>query len=127
MSHPYRDPVGYPTIGYGHRIDDMKREPLTLAQGEALLRVDLRAKRDALLSISPMLAHESERRVAALVDFCFNCGEGAYRTSTLRKRVEARAWPDAAAELKRWVHAGGKVFQPLVERRAETARWMVEG
>lgn len=127
INQPYRDPVGLPTLGYGHRIPDMEHPRITLEEGEAILKSDLRQKRDAIVAISPMLAQEDERRVAALIDFAFNCGEGAYRTSTMRKRVEARDWKDAAVEMRRWVHAGGRVFEPLVERRATTARWLEEG
>jgi len=125
--HPYRCPGGYPTIGYGHRIPSMEHPPITRAGAEALLASDLRVKRDLLLAISPMLAHERARRVAALVDFCFNCGEGAYKASTLRQRVEVRDWGAARHEILRWVYAAGRVFQPLVERRRETGRWLAEG
>lgn len=125
--HPYRDPVGLPTIGYGHRIDSMDRPPLTPAGAEALLLADLKGKRDALLGISPSLKVATPRRVAALIDFCFNLGEGAYQRSLLRKCVDGAEWALAAVQMRRWVYAGGKVFQPLVERRAVTARWLAEG
>jgi lysozyme len=56
-------------------------------------------------------------RLAALVDFTFNMGGKAFEQSTLRKRVLVGDWPGACAELRRWVHGGGKVLPGLVTRR----------
>lgn len=69
-----------------------------------------------------MLANEPEGRLAAIVDFTFNLGGGRLQTSTLRRRLNQRDWPAAAAELRRWVDGGGKVLLGLVARRkAEVA------
>lgn len=125
--HPYICPAGYPTIGYGHRIPSMQHEDITKERAEELLRADLRAKRDAVLALSPGLAEATPRRMAAILDFAFNCGEGAYRKSGLRKRVDAGDWDGAAKEIVRWVHANGRVFEPLVARRKMTAGWLREG
>lgn len=126
VPHTYRCPAGYPTQGYGRRVPTMARPPITKEEGERWLREDLRSARDDVLRYSPRLAGESERRLAAVVDFVFNCGVGRYRASTLRRRVEARDWPAAATEMRRWVYAAGRKFGPLVTRRAITARWLEE-
>ena len=128
---PYLCPAGCPTIGYGHRIPSMDHASITKDQAETMLRADLRRFRDAALSLSPSLRTASPRRMAAILDFCFNAGEGAYKTSTLRKRVDAGDWAAAATEIRRWVYAtvnGQKVrLRALVERREMTARWLAEG
>ncbi len=124
VGHPYRDQVGNPTIGYGHLIDSMDHPNITLSEGEDMLMSDLRAKRDALLKLSPILWLAPERRVAALVDFCFNLGEGAYEHSTLRRYVEAGDWSVAATEIKKWCHADGRVLPELVARRNTEALWL---
>jgi lysozyme len=64
-----------------------------------------------------VLATEPENRLAAIVDFTFNLGAGRLQTSTLRRRVNQRDWAEAARELRRWVHGGGKVLPGLVARR----------
>ena len=44
VGHPYRDQVGLPTVGYGHRIDSMDHPNITLVEGTDLLMQDLREK-----------------------------------------------------------------------------------
>lgn len=127
MPKPYLCPAGYPTIGYGHRIPSLDTAPISKAEGEKLLLSDLAFYRDSVVALSPGLLAQPERRCAALVDFAFNLGPNRYRASTLRKRVEAEDWPEAAKEMRRWVYAAGKVFRALVGRRAVTAGWLEQG
>jgi lysozyme len=76
----------------------------------------------ATLRYCPVLATESDGRLAAIVDFTFNLGAGRLQTSTLRRRINQRDWSSAAHELSRWVYGGGKVLPGLVTRReAEVA------
>ena len=76
----------------------------------------------ATLRFCPVLATESEGRLAAIVDFTFNLGAGRLQASTLRRRVNVRDWSSSAIELRRWVYGGGKVLPGLVIRReAEVA------
>jgi lysozyme len=76
----------------------------------------------AALRHCPVLATESEGRLAAIVDFTFNLGAGRLQVSTLRRRINQRDWPSAARELRRWVYGGGKVLPGLITRRdAEVA------
>lgn len=133
VSHPYLCPAGYPTIGYGHRIPSMRHPSIDMQEGDHLLMSDLHTARDHALRLSPILMVSGERRCAAIVDFIFNLGWGAYRDSTLRKRVDVANWPLAAIEMQRWVHAHepvtGKVIvlAGLLDRRRITARWLLEG
>lgn len=127
---PYLDQVGLPTIGYGHRIPTLALRAITLAQGEDLLRADLRIARDAAVRISPVLA-QFERRCSAITDFCFNAGPLRYATSRLRAAVDAQAWAAAGAQMRKWVygHKNGQLIQipALVGRRAVTSKWLEEG
>jgi lysozyme len=75
----------------------------------------------ATLRYCPVLATESESRMAAIVDFTFNLGAGRLQTSTLRRRVNMLDWLGAVQELSRWVHGGGKVLPGLVMRRQAEA------
>ena len=125
-AYPYICPAGYPTIGYGH-LCDPKHPPITEVEAEAYLAQDLKVALAATLRYCPVLATEPEGRLAAIVDFTFNLGAGRLQTSTLRRRVNQRDWTTAAAELRRWVHGGGRVLPGLVARREAEARLLVHG
>jgi lysozyme len=60
----------------------------------------------------------------ALVDFCFNLGEGRLAGSTLLRELNAGLYAAAGQQLLAWDHAGGKVIPGLKARReAELALW----
>jgi lysozyme len=86
-------------------------------EAEAYLAQDLVKALSATLQYCPVLATESEGRLAAIVDFTFNLGAGRLQTSTLRRRINQQDWHNAAQELRRWVYGGGKVLPGLVARR----------
>ena len=113
---PYICPAGFWTIGYGH-LCDPKHPPITEAEAEVYLARDLQTALAATLRYCPVLATESEGRIAAIVDFTFNLGAGRLQTSTLRRRINQQDWAAAASELRRWVYGGGKVLPGLVVRR----------
>lgn len=115
-AYPYVCPAGFWTIGYGH-LCDAKHLPITLEEGEAYLAADMDDALRATLRFCPVLATESESRLAAIVDFTFNLGAGRLQTSTMRRRINQRDWPTATQELRRWVYSGGNVLPGLVARR----------
>ena len=119
-SRPYICPAGYWTIGYGH-LCKPDHPRITREQGLAYLEADLGKALMATLRYCPVLATESEARLAAIVDFTFNLGAGRLQTSTLRRRINARDWPGAVTQLMRWVHGGGRVLPGLVARRKAEA------
>lgn len=125
-AHPYLCPAGYWTIGYGH-LCDATHPPISEADAEAYLAHDLQTALVATLRYCPVLATVPEARLAALVDFTFNLGAGRLQSSILRRRVNQEHWQDAAAELRRWVHGGGRILPGLVARREIEARWLVSG
>lgn len=125
-AHPYLCPAGYWTIGYGH-LCDATHPPINEADAEAYLAHDLQTALVATLRYCPVLATVPEARLAALVDFTFNLGAGRLQSSILRRRVNQERWQDAAAELRRWVHGGGRILPGLVARREIEARWLVSG
>ena len=119
-AYPYICPAGYWTIGYGHRCT-ANHPSITEEQAEFYLAQDLQSALAATLRYCPVLATESEVRLAAIVDFTFNLGAGRLQTSTLRRRVNQRDWSAAASELRRWVYGGGKVLPGLLARRTAEA------
>ncbi len=115
-AHPYICPAGFWTIGYGH-LCDPQHLPITEHEAEVYLASDLRTALAATLRYCPVLATESEGRLAAIVDFTLNLGAGRLQTSTLRRRVNQRDWGAAGKELRRWVYGGGQVLPGLLARR----------
>ena len=53
----------------------------------------------------------------ALVSFTFNCGVGAFESSTLLKRLNAGDYGAVPTELRKWVKAGPVTLPGLVTRR----------
>jgi lysozyme len=117
---PYVCPAGFWTIGYGH-LCDPQHQPITEADAHTYLAHDLQTALNATLRYCPVLATETEARLAAIVDFTFNLGVGRLQTSTLRRRINQRDWQNAAKELRRWVYGGGKKLEGLVLRRETEA------
>jgi lysozyme len=115
-AHPYICPAGFWTVGYGH-LCKPDHPPITETEAEFYLAQDLMTALTATLRYCPVLATESESRLAAIVDFTFNLGAGRLQTSTLRRRINQREWSCAAQELRRWVYGGGQILPGLVARR----------
>lgn len=124
-AHPYVCPAGYWTIGYGH-LCDPQHPPITESEAEAYLARDLLTALGATLRYCPVLATESERRLAAIVDFTFNLGAGRLQASTLRRRINQRDWASSAAELRRWVRGGGRILPGLATRRTAEAQILLD-
>ena len=128
MLQPYICPAGYPTIGYGTVFKPdgtkvtMDHPPISKETAEAWLVSELRHNYLAgVLKASPaLLAHP--KALGAMTDFAYNLGVGRYRSSTLRKRVEAQDWEGAKEQLMLWVRGGGKVLPGLVRRREAEAK-----
>jgi lysozyme len=125
-SHPYLCPAGVPSIGYGAtRYLDGRRvqltdQPISQAAAERLLLVQL--EREYLPDVRRLCPGVVEpNRLAALLDFTYNIGEGRLATSTLRRRVNAEQWGDVPAELRKWVNGGGRRLRGLVLRREAEA------
>ena len=124
---PYICPAGIPTIGFGStmyangRLVTMADPAITLDEANTLLMVTL--KRDyyaGVVKLSPGLL-KYPRRLAAIVDFAYNCGVPRYRSSTLRKCIDREDWEEAKTQIMKWTRGGGKVLPGLVRRRQAEA------
>ena len=123
-SRPYLCPAGIPTIGYGATfyLDGtrvtLKDAAITKEQATELLMAQIeRVYLPAVLRLCPALLHADAGKLAAIIDYTFNLGEGRLRTSTLRRVVNDEDWDRAQTELMKWVYAAGKVLRGLVVRR----------
>lgn len=133
LVYPYHDPVGYPTIGYGNLLsyvkyeDLSKYEPITIEQCVKDLANEMQKSMDLSLKMSPcLIEYENKYRLIAITDFIFNCGQGNYAMSTLRKRVNECKWLEASSEILKWDKAGGKVLRGLTKRRNEESKLLLK-
>lgn len=126
---PYLCPAGVPTIGLGStRYLDGRPVRLTdpaITREHAYILAREQMRRDYLPAVIKLCpGADTEARAAALVDFAYNLGSGNLKASTLRRKVNARDWPAAQRELRKWVRGGGKVLPGLVLRREAEARML---
>ncbi len=124
-SHVYLDVNGYPTIGYGHRLVHPESFPHGIGEEQAasLLIGDVH---DAERAVERMVKVQlTEGQFDALVDFCFNMGQGRLAESTLLKDLNAGQYDAAAEQMLRWDHAGEQENAGLkIRREAEFGLWM---
>lgn len=122
----YKDVAGVWTIGYGSTGAHV-RAGMTISQAEAdaLLVADLARFERAVEQLVKVPL--SDGQFAALVSFAFNVGEGALQKSTLLKKLNAGNYDAVPGELAKWVNAGGKKVQGLVNRRAAEAGLWARG
>jgi lysozyme len=115
--HIYKDQAGYPTIGCGHLIQKGEdySKGLTTEQAMDLLTDDLVRFEEAVNNAVKVPL--TQNQYDALVSFAFNVGAGAFRTSTLLKRLNSGDYAAVPDQLMRWTKAGGKPCDGLVVRR----------
>ena len=126
----YHDAGGKLTIGGGHLLT---RSELSAGkiwiQGEAvryaaglsdrqildLLAQDLKGAENAVNE--GVKVELQQNQFDALVSFCFNVGDTAFKNSTLLRRLNQGGYEEVPAQLRRWVHCHGAVVAGLVKRR----------
>lgn len=104
------------TIGWGHTRTARPGMTITPLQADKLLEGDVFdaetcVKRNVLVPLN-------QNQYDALVSFAFNIGCKKFRTSTLRRKLNAGDYAGAAAEFPRWKYQNRKVLAGLVRRRA---------
>ena len=115
----YPDEGGVWTIGYGHTRDVKPGDAISSAQADLFLDADLA---DAERAVSDLVhVPLTDNQFAALVDFVFNEGAGAFAGSTLLKKLNEGGYALVPACLKSWIFDNGKVVPGLVRRRAAEA------
>jgi lysozyme len=121
-SKPYPDGEGVPTIGFGSTFYEdgtrvqMTDAPITRERGLQLFKTTLKQYVNAVdKSVKvPLTQNEFD----ALVEFTYNVGVAAFKTSTLLKLLNGGAPKDqVAAQFLRWNKDEGKVVPGLTNRR----------
>jgi lysozyme len=112
----YADPVGVWTIGYGRTSGVVPGQTCTQTQAEVWLVEQLQEVANQVQNETDVVLNPNQ--FSALVSFAYNLGITALADSTLMFYVNQRKFDLAANEFSRWVYAGGRVLQGLVNRRA---------
>ena len=123
----YADIVGVPTVCYGHTGKDvlLGQPKRTVAECNRLLEGDLAVAYATVKRCIPeQLPAPTE---AALVSFVFNVGPSGVCGSTLQRHMRAGNIAQGCGQLMRWVYAGGRRVQGLVNRRQAEYRVCMEG
>jgi lysozyme len=112
---PYDDGTGTITIGYGHTRTKIMPASITEEGATELLVEDLDyfegiVQREVRVPVN-------RNQYAALVSLVFNIGEGAFRNSTLLKKLNNGNYQAAANEFEKWTKAGQQELKGLVRRR----------
>ena len=110
-SVPYND-NGHMAWGYGH--DQEAGEPIppsvTQEQATAILQNDLETRYEPF--VNKFIPDScTQNQFDALVDFCYNLGEGALQT------MLGHGWEQVPLQIPRWNHAAGVVNAGLTARR----------
>ena len=117
----YLCPAGVWTLGWGATGPGIaKGATWSQEQADARLELDAMAYYMATIKASPGLALYPEI-AQAIADFVYNLGITRYKSSTLKKRIDAEDWDGACDEIVRWVFGGGRKLPGLVLRRQAEA------
>lgn len=120
----YLDPVGIPTVCYGHTATAVLGQTRTQEECEELLQHDLGW---SLAAVDKHLPGAPPSTRAALGSFVYNVGVGNFESSTLLRKAKAGDMVGACNELPRWVYAGGRKLNGLVRRREAERELCLDG
>lgn len=112
----YCDPVGIPTIGWGHTAGVKIGQTITQAQADAYLAQDVVTAERAVSGYDDTY-HWNQNQFDALTSFAYNCGADNLDKLTAKG---TRTIATISGKMLSYVKAGtGKVLPGLVRRRTE--------
>jgi lysozyme len=138
----YYDVADLETIGVGHLLTKAERESgvivindefisyrnggLTREQVGHLLQQDLRSTENTVNKL--VTVPLTDNQFDALVCFCFNVGNTAFKASTLLKRLNAGQYDAVPGQMRQWVYitkGGRKVVSNglKIRREKEVSLW----
>lgn len=129
----YRDPAGVPTIGFGTTVYPTgvkvrMGDAISLNEAKEYLAFSCARFADAVSDLSSGTTL-NQNQFDALVSFTYNVGIGAFRDSTMLRRLRAKDLDGAASEFPRWNKAtirGVKQELPGLTKRRKAERALFE-
>lgn len=114
---PYLCPANVWTIGYGS-TRGVTKDTAPITEEEALVRLKIDVLNEAERPLKNLVKVQlNQNQYDALVSLVFNIGQGNFRASTLRQKLNRGDFEGAANEFKKWRRGGGKILPGLVKRR----------
>jgi GH24 family phage-related lysozyme (muramidase) len=121
----YNDVAGLPTIGIGHLIKHGEKfETITREQAEDLLRRDLDPVVKDLRQLIKVQLNDNQ--FSALVSLAYNIGVGAFKNSTLLKKLNAENIEGVETEFLKWDKARDPKTGELKQVHGLTTRRLLE-
>lgn len=118
--------IGYGTTRYPGGMRVKEGEDCTDKEAERYLMHELEYAMVKVLQLTTVELNPYQ--LGALISFVYNLGAGAFRASTLRRRINNHEFDDVPYQLSRWVNGGGRRLKGLVRRRAaEIELWGMYG
>lgn len=112
----YLCPSLIPTIGYGHTTGVKLGDIITQADADRFLLQDIKRFEQAVAALVKVPINTNQ--FSALVSFTFNVGVGAFKSSTLLKKLNLRDYKGCSNEFDRWVYGSNKKpLEGLKKRR----------
>ena len=109
--------IGFGTIKYPNGVRVRRGDTCTLEQAKSYMRYDLIEFEHTVNSLVKVPLNQNQ--FDALVSLTYNIGSGAFKSSTLLKKLNLSDYKGAADQFDVWVNAGGKRMQGLANRRAK--------
>lgn len=120
----YRDVAGINTVCVGHVTSAPVGSRFTNDECAELLQADTQVAQDTIRKAVKVPI--SQDQYDSLVSFVFNVGTGAFKSSTLLRKLNAGDCRGAASEFPKWDMAGGKHVPGLLRRRQDEASHFVK-
>lgn len=125
-NHPYLCPANVPTIGYGSTYYPdgtavkMTDKPITIKEGVELLKLTVKGYEMGV--DKAVTSTINQNQFDALVSFTYNLGVGAFKSSTLLKKINKNPLDETIKyEFSRWNKSNGKPMKGLTRRRNSEA------
>lgn len=109
--------IGFGTIKYPNGVRVKRGDTCTLEQAKSYMKYDLIEFEHTVNSLAKVPLNKNQ--FDALVSLTYNIGSGAFKSSTLLKKLNLSDYKGAADQFDVWVNAGGKRMQGLANRRAK--------
>lgn len=110
----YKCPAGIWTIGYGSTRGVKEGDVITQEQADALLLEEAQEYLDEALRLSPRLRSATPGQQAAIASFVYNCGANNYKSSSLKKNIDAG---DFSTARRLSIHLWNKATDPKTGKK----------
>lgn len=107
--------IGWGTVEYENGRKVQKGDVITQERADQLLWWEANEKFRGVMDLVKVKLNDDQ--AGALTSFSYNVGLGAFKSSTLLKKLNSGDYAGAANEFPKWNKSNGKILKGLVRRR----------